>query len=41
MRRKGMLSILYAMVGILIYVTFRFQFRFALGAIAARSLPLC
>lgn len=35
MRRKGMLSILYAMVGILIYVTFRFQFRFALGAITA------
>jgi preprotein translocase subunit SecF len=35
MRRKGMLSILYAMVGILIYVTLRFQFRFALGAIAA------
>lgn len=35
MRRKGMLSILYAMVGILIYVTFRFQFRFALGALAA------
>jgi len=35
MRRKGILSILYAMVGILIYVTVRFQFRFALGAIAA------
>jgi preprotein translocase subunit SecF len=35
MRRKGILSILYAMVGILIYVTMRFQFRFALGAIAA------
>lgn len=35
MRRKGMLSILYAMIGILIYVTLRFQFRFALGAIAA------
>ncbi|TNF47865.1 protein translocase subunit SecF [bacterium] len=35
MRRKGLLSILYAMVGILIYITFRFQFRFALGAIAA------
>ena len=35
MRRKGMLSILYAMVGILIYITLRFQFRFALGAIAA------
>jgi len=35
MRRKGILSILYAMVGILIYVTFRFQLRFALGALAA------
>ncbi len=35
MRRKGILSILYAMVGILIYVTVRFQFRFALGAIVA------
>lgn len=35
MRRKGILSILYAMVGILIYVTLRFQFRFALGALAA------
>jgi preprotein translocase subunit SecF len=35
MRRKGLLSILYAMVGILIYITFRFRFRFALGAIAA------
>ncbi len=35
MRRKGLLSIVYAMVGILIYITFRFQFRFALGAIAA------
>ena len=35
MRRKGMLSIVYAMVGILIYITLRFQFRFALGAIAA------
>jgi len=35
MRRKGILSILYAMVGILIYITFRFQFRFAMGAIAA------
>jgi preprotein translocase subunit SecF len=35
MRRKGILSILYAMVGILIYVTVRFQLRFALGAIAA------
>ena len=35
MRRKGMLSILYAIVGILVYITLRFQFRFALGAIAA------
>ena len=35
MRRKGVLSILYAMVGILIYITLRFQFRFALGAITA------
>ncbi len=35
MRRKGLLSILYAMVGILIYITIRFQFRFALGAIVA------
>ncbi|UCF88427.1 MAG: protein translocase subunit SecF [bacterium] len=35
MRRKGMLSILYAMVGILVYITLRFQLRFALGALAA------
>ncbi|NOY86840.1 MAG: protein translocase subunit SecF [Deltaproteobacteria bacterium] len=35
MRRKGMLSILYAMAGILVYITIRFQFRFALGAIIA------
>ena len=35
MRRKGILSIVYAMLGILIYITLRFRFRFALGAIAA------
>jgi preprotein translocase subunit SecF len=35
MRRKGIMSIFYAMVGILIYITLRFQFRFALGALAA------
>lgn len=35
LRRKGMLSILYAMMGILVYITLRFQFRFALGALAA------
>jgi preprotein translocase subunit SecF len=35
MRRKGIMSIFYAMVGILIYITLRFQVRFALGALAA------
>jgi preprotein translocase subunit SecF len=35
LRRKGLLSILYAMLGILAYITVRFQLRFALGAIAA------
>jgi preprotein translocase subunit SecF len=35
LRKKGMLAILYAMVGILIYVTWRFEFRFAVGAIIA------
>jgi preprotein translocase subunit SecF len=35
LRRQGMLAIIYALIGILIYVTVRFEFRFALGAIAA------
>ena len=35
MRRKGVLSIIYAMAGILVYITLRFQFRFAMGAIVA------
>jgi len=35
LRRQGMYAIIYAMIGILIYVTFRFEFRFALGAIIA------
>lgn len=35
LREKGLLAILYAMVGILIYVTWRFEFRFAVGAITA------
>ncbi|MEA1922135.1 MAG: protein translocase subunit SecF [Pseudomonadota bacterium] len=35
LRRQGMLAIIYAMIGILIYVTVRFEFRFALGAIIA------
>lgn len=35
LRQKGLLSILYAMVGILIYVAWRFEMRFAVGAIVA------
>mgnify|MGYP000050094005 CR=1 FL=1 len=35
LRKKGLLAILYAMIGILIYVTWRFEFRFAVGAILA------
>ncbi len=35
LRQKGLLSILYAMIGILIYVTWRFELRFAVGAIIA------
>lgn len=31
----GALAVLYALIGILIYVAFRFEFRFALGSIAA------
>lgn len=35
LRRQGMLAIIYAMIGILIYITVRFEFRFAVGAIVA------
>jgi preprotein translocase subunit SecF len=35
LRRQGMLAILYALIGILIYVTVRFELRFAVGAIVA------
>ena len=35
LRQKGILSIFYAMIGILIYITWRFEFRYALGAIIA------
>lgn len=35
LRQKGMLAILYAIVGILIYITWRFEFRYAIGAIIA------
>jgi len=35
LRQKGLLAVLYAMVGILIYITWRFEFRFAIGAVIA------
>ena len=35
LRRKGMLSILYAVVFMLIYITWRFELRFGVGAIIA------
>lgn len=35
LREKGFLSILYAMVGILIYITWRFEFRYGVGAVIA------
>jgi preprotein translocase subunit SecF len=35
LRQKGLLSIFYAMIGILIYVAWRFELRFAVGAILA------
>ena len=35
LREKGILAMVYAMIGILIYVTWRFEFRYAVGAIIA------
>jgi preprotein translocase subunit SecF len=35
LRKKGILAIVYALIGILIYVTWRFEFIFAVGAIIA------
>lgn len=35
LREKGILSIVYAMIGILIYISWRFELRFAVGAIIA------
>lgn len=35
LRNQGVMAILYAMVGILVYITWRFEFRFAVGAIVA------
>jgi len=35
LREKGMLAMLYAVIGILIYVTWRFELRYAVGAVMA------
>jgi preprotein translocase subunit SecF len=35
LRAKGIKAIIYAMLGILIYISWRFEFRFAVGAIIA------
>ncbi|PLX96311.1 MAG: protein translocase subunit SecF [Desulfuromonas sp.] len=35
LRKQGLMAILYAMIGILVYITWRFEFRFAIGAIVA------
>lgn len=35
LRRKATLAILYALIGILIYISLRFEFKFAVGAVAA------
>lgn len=35
LRQKGLLAIAYAMIGILIYISWRFELRFAVGAIVA------
>jgi preprotein translocase SecF subunit len=35
LKGKAVLAILYAMIGILIYISWRFEFKFAVGAIAA------
>ena len=35
LRRKGLQAIIFALIGILIYISFRFKFRFAVGAVVA------
>jgi preprotein translocase subunit SecF len=35
LRKKGVNSIIYALLGILIYITLRFEFKFAVGAVGA------
>ncbi len=35
LRRKGLWAIIYSIIGLLIYISWRFEFRFAIGAILA------
>ncbi|MDY0291680.1 MAG: protein translocase subunit SecF [Desulfuromonadaceae bacterium] len=35
LRKKGLMAIMYAMVGILLYISWRFELRFAVGAVVA------
>jgi preprotein translocase subunit SecF len=35
LREKGLLALMYALIGTLIYISWRFEFRFAIGAILA------
>ncbi|MEM7392768.1 MAG: protein translocase subunit SecF, partial [Verrucomicrobiota bacterium] len=35
LRKKGIVAIIWAMIGIVIYISFRFEFAFAIGAIVA------
>ena len=35
LREKGLMAVLYAMIGILVYVSWRFEFRYAVGAVIA------
>lgn len=35
LRAKAMMAIIYALIGILIYISLRFEFKFAVGAVAA------
>jgi len=37
LRQKGLMAVLWAMVGILIYITWRFEFRFGVGALIATA----
>lgn len=35
LRQKGLLAVVYAMIGILVYISWRFELRFAVGAVIA------